>query len=56
MQEGVKLASQKSMRAEGTPRYLKGKLPSEKPESWRIVCFKLSPTPPKYIKDFDALI
>jgi hypothetical protein len=40
----------------GTPRYLKGKLPSLKPVSWRINRFKLSLTPPKYIDYFAAFI
>jgi hypothetical protein len=40
----------------GTLRYLKGKLPLEKKkESWRIPCFILSLTPPKYMKDFLVL-
>jgi hypothetical protein len=31
----------------GTPKYLKGKEPSEKPVSNKMACFKLIATPPK---------
>jgi len=40
----------------GTPRYVKRKLPSLKPDIERIACFWAAPTPPKKMDDFCGLI
>jgi len=40
----------------GTPRYVKGKLPSLKPDIKRITCFWIVLTPPKKMDDFCGFI
>jgi hypothetical protein len=42
MQEGENWLDKSLWGLKGTLRYLKGKQPSEKLESWRVLCFVLS--------------